>query len=298
MGLICCACCFGTALTKTLEIILIIFHSIGSSLLLLSLIIIKWSKISNANLAIFIIMFLISIANLIIIILLRLWRAKNLIKTSHKKTGLILSTIAFILTIILLILNIVEEYLLTIGFRKTNYPCYYNSRKETTNNYYYNHYLKQNENTNKRKLDDKDIDCLNLGDNYNTGIITYSQYLISYSTFTFLEASLILGMFVWYILRSRIIQGLDGPNLPNMPNLPNILPMQRGLYDQYGRQVVVIQPGDVVYMDGQRNVAISAENQYNYQSNNPQYNNPQYISNQINNQIPDSNEYNLQEKAH
>ena len=110
-------------------------------------------------------------------------------------------------------------------------------------------------------------------------------------------------MFVWYILRSRIIQGLDGPNLPNMPNLPNILPMQRGLYDQYGRQVVVIQPGDVVYMDGQRNVAISAENQYNYQSNNPQYNNPQYnnpqyISNQINNPIPDSNEYNLQEKAH
>ena len=272
MGLICCACCFGTALSRSLEIILIIFHSIGSFSILLCLIIIKWSKISQANLALFIIMLLLSLTNLIIIILLRLWRSKNVIKTIRKRAGVILSTIAFILTIILLILTMIEEYILTYGFRRANYPCYYNNSSGRTNNYYYSpyRYLKQKFNItmikyeNKRQLDDTDIACAILGRNYYTGVITVGQYLISYFTFSFLEVSLILGIWIWYILRIRIIQGSDGP----LSNITNILPIQRGNVDQYGRQVVVIREGDVVYMDGQRHVAVSAQNQYN----NPQYN--------------------------
>ena len=124
-------------------------------------------------------------------------------------------------------------------------------------------------------------------------------------------------------MRKRIIEGLDGPAKVAKPVM----------YDQYGRQVVVVQQGDVVIMNGQPHVAVPAQNQNNNNfsnnqfnqsnnqfniSNNPvnQFNNnhfdnniynnnrgslgsTQNISNQINNNpIPDSQEFNLQEKAH
>ena len=171
-----------------------------------------------------------------------------------------------------MILNFIEEYILTYGFRTANYPCYYKNKRSNNVNYnnnQYYYYWKQKENTtliineNKRQLGDIDNDCSVLGRNYYTGIITVGEYLISYFTFSFLEVSLFLGIWIWYLLRIRIKQGIDGP----LSNLANILPVQRGNIDQYGRQVVVIREGDVVYVDGQRHVAVPVQNQYN----NPQY---------------------------
>ena len=76
------------------------------------------------------------------------------------------------------------------------------------------------------------------------------------------------------------------------------------MYDHYGRQMVVVRPGDVVIMDGQQHVAMSVQNQpfnqYNNNISNNPYNNigqPQNISNQIPPHIPDSQDYNLPEKA-
>lgn len=84
MGICCCticgSICFNGAQTKTLEIILIALNSISAVAIFLCLVIIKWSEISKANLALFIIMFLINIVYLVFSIILRYWRAKNLIK--------------------------------------------------------------------------------------------------------------------------------------------------------------------------------------------------------------------------
>jgi hypothetical protein len=57
---------------------------------------------------------------------------------------------------------------------------------------------------------------------------------------------------------------------------------QRAMFDQYGRQVVVVQPGDVVVMNGQRHIAIPMQ-QYNQYNNNNLNNLPQSqgFSNQI-----------------
>ena len=52
------------------------------------------------------------------------------------------------------------------------------------------------------------------------------------------------------------------------------------MQDQYGRQVVVVQPGDVVIMDGQPHVVMPMGYQNNNQNNN-QYNNQ--FNNQYNN---------------
>ena len=100
-------------------------------------------------------------------------------------------------------------------------------------------------------------------------------------TFSCLELYLVYGLFIWWILKNRIQQGLDGPAPEGVVGRGDVGVGQRGTYDQYGRQVVVVQPGDVVIMDGQRNVAVPAD-QYN------QYYNPN--SNQYN--IPNSNQYN------
>ena len=267
MGLICCACCCNNLLSKSLEIVLIVFHSIGFVFLLLCLILIHWNKMPKANLAFFILMLLISLSNLILIIFIRYWRAKNLIKTSKKQKGITLSTIGLVFIIILFIICFIEEFVLSYGIKKANYPCY-STNSVYTNNYYY---LKKKvnstiiENENKRILDDKDIICSLLGSNYYTGAIKNGEILLAYFTFSFLEVCLIWGMFIWFYLRRRIIQGLDGP----LPIVNSVLPMrQGGVYDQYGRQVVVVQPGDVVVMDGQRHVAVSSQDQINNQYNN------------------------------
>jgi hypothetical protein len=249
------------------------------------------------------------IINILIILFtsfIRYWRAKNLIKNTKKIIGQRLASTCFGLIILCFILCIIEEFVISFGFLNVDYPCnnvnYNNPEKSSNYNYYYR----------KRNLGN-DVDCYQVGPKYYANVITDAEFYISYITLTYLEISFILGVWIWHILRRRIIQGLDGPS-------PT--PAQPVIYDQYGRQVVVVQQGDVVIMDGQPHIAMPAPNQNNNQfnqsnnqfnqSNNQfnHFNNNQYnyknnigqsqnISNQINNNpIPDSQEFNLQEKRH
>lgn len=321
MGVLCCCCCccFNNFASKTLEILQIVFQSICLFLLFCSLVVIKWSNISIANLFLFILMLIITILNIIFTSFIRYWRAKNLIKTTKKRRGQCFALTCFGLIIACFAICIIEEFLISFGFRNADYPClnvnYDNQEKSSYYNYYYYNQKKRNLFNN--------ADCYIEGPSYYANTISGGEYLIAYITFTCLEFSFILGIWIWYILRKRIIEGLDGPAKVAEPVM----------YDQYGRQVVVVQQGDVVIMNGQPHVAVPAQNQNNNIfsnnqfnqsnnqfniSNNPvnQFNNnhfdnniynnnrgslgsTQNISNQINNNpIPDSQEFNLQEKAH
>ena len=304
MGLLwcCCCCCFNNLLSKTLEIIEIVFQSISLFFLILCLIIIKWSKVSKVNILFFILMLIINIIILIFIIFIRFWRAKGVIKITKKKIATSFASACFALIIIYFIIGVVEEFIIILNFYKVDYPCRNykdNSGKNTDNNYYYGYKIKGNSKINNgtinlRKLGE-DPNCINFGKYYDAEIIPSSNYSIIYLTFSYLEISLILSIWIFNIIRKRIILGLDGPT-------PTTI-QQPVMYDQYGRQVVVVRPGDVVMMDGQQHVAMPVQNQpynqYNNISNNP-YNNigqSQSISNQVHPQIPDSQDYNLQEKA-
>ena len=308
MGIVCCCCCcFNNLYARTLEIIAIIFHSTQSIFLFFCLIAIKWSKIPGVNLALFIIMFIIVLINLAFIIMLRYWRAKGIIKTTKKNIGTNISVICFALIIICLIICVVENFVISYAFQSVNYPClnYKYSNDQYYNDYYYqgNYYyykIKNNNTENIRNLNtDSDIDklCANKDKYYDTKIISDGEYTLSYSALCYLEVTLILGMWIYLLLRRRIFQGLDGPSIPSTGQVQG----QRAVYDQYGRQVVVVQPGDVVVMDGQQHVAvpIGQYNQYNvpnYQiNNNNSVNNlpqSQNFANQVN---PGSQEY-MQEK--
>ena len=258
---ICCALCFNRALSKTLEINLIVYNSIAVFLILLSLIIIKWKEISSVNIVFFILMFLMCISCLIFSIFLRLWRSKGVIKTSKKDTGYRLAVSGLTLTIINFVLCLIELIVMSIEFNKANYPC----NKGEHNNYYYSY----------RRIS-TEVDCSGEYYNYYTGVITTGQYLIAYFTFSFLLISLILDMIIWTFLKNRIRLELDGPTPVRVASVPAPI-------GPFGRDVIVVQPGDIVMMGG---------NQYQY---NPYVQNQPNIPPQ-NPEYPSSHDYPVQEK--
>ena len=312
MGILycCCCCCFNNLYTRTLEIISIIFHSIQTIFLLICFIVIKWSIIPVINLAMFILMMMIILTNLTFIIMLRYWRAKGIIKTTKRNLGINIATIGFALIIICLIICIIEDFLISYGFYTANYPCinYKYNNDQNNNDYYYNGniYYYKTRNSNRENIrnlstdSDNDEFCADKETYYYAGVISDEEYILSYFTLSYLEISSVLGIWIWFLLRRRIIQGLDRPSISSTGQ---VLP---AMYHQYGRQVVVVQPGDIVVMEGQQHVAVPVgqNNQYidpyfPYKNdNNNQINNlPQTQNNQINNQPPGSQEY-MQEKPH
>ena len=301
MGVLCC--CFHNLTSKSLEILPIVFQSVCLILLFCCIGIIKWSNLSIANIFLFSLMLIITILIIIFTSFIRYWRSKNLIKTTKKMRGQCFASICFGLIIACFVICIIEEFVITFEFKRADFPCHKTNfgNPEKSSNYNYYYYYRKN------RILANYIDCYSLGPNYYADVITDREYLISYITFTYLEFSFILGIWILYILRRRIIQGLDGPLPENM---------QQVMYDQYGRQVI-IQQGNVVIVDGKQNPCIPGQNQNNNQSNqsnniinhsNNQFNNlkiSKFIDNNnigssqnISNQMSDVRNFNLQEKLH
>ena len=106
----------------------------------------------------------------------------------------------------------------------------------------------------------------------------------------YLEVLSIIEFILWYLLKNRITFGLERPQ-------PAMAPVnQYGNQYQYGRNVVVVQPGDVVYMEGQQYAGPCVYNSGPYPQQ-PYMANPGGIPNQSNEQIPNSNENQLQRNA-
>lgn len=268
MGVCCCCvgtCCLNQQTAKVLEITSIVLHSISIILLLISLIIIPWKEIYTANLAFFIIMFLICIIGLIMLILLRVWRSNDSIKSTKKGTGISLATAGIVIEVINYIICIIEEILILVSFSRVNYPCY---KYERNSNYYYAY----------RRIS-TDVDCTGRYSDYYSGIIKNSSYIIVYLSFSYFEIALIFHIVIWVILKTRIRLGIDGQPATTIPS-PVIV---GNTYDPYGRAVVVI-PQEAVIVG----------NQYQYGS--PYAYGNQQIVHQQNPQYPSSNDYQLQEK--
>ena len=266
---ICGSLCFSGAKTRTLEIVLIILNSISFVLIFLCLVLIKWSEISKANLALFIIMLLINIVYLTFSIIIRYWRFKNLIREEKRILGTSLSRAGFWIVIIQLIICLIEEIVFIVGVYRANHPCYKNDDDD-----YYSHYY--------RRIS-SEVNCSNKSSSYYIEVISDGQEFLAYITFSYLEIAIILSIVLFNLLRNRIEHKLDGP--PQIPIVPQ-------MFGPYGRDVVVVQPGDVVVMEG---------NQYQYnpypyvqnQQNNIPPSNAQFPGN---NPYPGSNDFQIQEK--
>jgi hypothetical protein len=117
---------------------------------------------------------------------------------------------------------VIEEIIFSISYNKVNYPC---------KSYDYNGY-----NTYHYRRLKSDYNCDLLKSDYDTGIIPFYQYFIVYASITYLEVALILKMCVWYLLRTRVVNGLDSPL--DTPITNNV---QEPQVNYPGRTVVVIQ---------------------------------------------------------
>jgi amino acid transporter len=275
-----------------MEINLIVIHSIGVLLLLLNLIILKWSYLPTINLIIFIILFCINIVCLIFIIFIRIWDSKNTLKTTNKNKGIIFSNICLALLIFCIIGCLIEDYALNYGIRKANYPCMDKVKEDNhyyPNPYYYKKSPKSNSSEELRKLKKEytTSECESLGKDYYEYNIPLGQIALSYFTISYSEVLSIIEFVLWYFLKKRITFGLDrpGPVVTSVNQFGN----------QYRRDVVVVQPGDVVYMGGQQIAGPYVYNSGPYQQQ--PYMSNQVAPNQYNEQIPNSNENQLRGNA-
>ena len=220
MGICCCCylgtCCFNQALTRSIEIAIIVLNSISVILLILCLVLINWKEIYSSNLYLFIVMLAISFICLLFSIIIRYFRYSGSVKSTKKSSASCLSIFGLILSIILLIICLVEEIIVTKSFREANFPCLgYNS------NIYIPYYRRM----------EYDANCLLYGEDYDRNVITPGQYFITYITISYLELGMIFLIALWCILRTRIVAGLDAPVI----HPTNIgIPVQQ--------RVIVVQP--------------------------------------------------------
>ena len=167
-----CCCCFKKLNAKTLEIILIVFHSVDSALLLISTCVMNWDYLPIYIFILYIFALSISIALLVFIILLRHWRAALLIKNRMYKKAFVISTIGFSLIIFFFVFYIIEAF--NIVYFRVHYQEFIDFCNSKTNG------------------------CL-------------LDTLMFYLAFSVLELTLTLGMYIWYVLRERIELKKDGP---------------------------------------------------------------------------------------
>ena len=281
----CCGCCLNDLLSKTLEILLIVFYSIDIAFIIACLMIISWSKISYINLVIFILILLINVLCLVFIALIRIWRIKKTIQTTNKKKGILFSNISLIILIICLAISVIEEFLLSNGLSNADYPC--KNKKTEKNNNNYNQYIFKISFNNKILRNLKDVDCTEHGKYYYANEINTEEYVISYFTFSILQIILFLSILIWIILKKRIFLGIDRPVSVSIEK------NQRKIYDQYGREVIVVNPGDVVIMGNPEVSGISMQSPSNNMRSLRQ---SQSINSQINSPGINSQEYRFQEK--
>lgn len=257
--------CFKSLLTKTLEIIYMTLKSISLILLVISIILINWSNLPIFLFLIFLAIIIIISIIFILTIFVIFWRVKGYIKTIKKEKGIIFTTTNFVLMIFCIIICFIEEFSLFYQFHKVNFPCQYYKPESKPN--------KSGSSGNSDSTKELSNEDLCFGNkNLNIKKIKNREYLVVYINFSYLEVSLMLGLWIIYILRKRIIQEIDGPPLQQIP--------KKQIDEQYGKEVVV-QTGPPVILEGKKNIGILNKYKYNNENNLEKSQNNQNQTNEI-----------------
>jgi len=199
---------------KPIEIFVIILSSFLFVLVFASLIVIKWSDLTKGSkrvLVLFVFIFLLSIVILIFSILIRVWRAKDLIKKERKKAGKIIAFLSIIFSFLLIAFSNIESMFYEKSLIYLIEPCVKITPTLNPYGYPYNHKLNNLYNS---TLINKDIRrkleiCPN-GKDYIINIRLVDELMMKISI-AFLDylGSILFGLFI--ILLTRISDGKDGP---------------------------------------------------------------------------------------
>lgn len=205
--------------SKAIEICLIILNSFNFALPLIDLFIIKWKDFSKSVLVIFIFIFIICIIHLILPIILRCWRAKNIIKTDKKKSGKNLAIIGIILSIISVILWEIEDYNFANSLNNLKRPCQQiKVNPYPLNNFNYaNYYNKTLSNKEKRRI----LEICPPGQDYILEA-RFVDLFLGYFSIYMLKYFSLLQLGIYIILKNRIRDGLDGPEKEKIFVIQNV----------------------------------------------------------------------------
>ena len=244
---------FNTISSKAMEINIIIFNSISFVLIFICFTAIKWKEIPYPHLIAFLLMFIIIIIDLIFSSFIRYWRAKNLIKTEKKNIGNIFCIISFTISFILSLGTFLELI-------------------------YFNAILEKDEKNSIGKF----------------------AYIFANVTFVVVFILSSIEKFIWCFLKGRIVNELD--ELPQLPT--NVQIVQRANEQNAAAQNYYTNPvNGVVYSEqpiASGNI-VTYNNPYNNQNNfeeDKKDNNVQAVENlnlqnQINSEVPNSQELKL-----
>lgn len=218
----CCFCCFAfggenggctsNISPQMFRRAYIISHIILLIFIIATMSIIKWALFSGVNLAFFLIIFFLVLILLILVIIICVLTKDG----NYNSKVSTINKIGNILTIICLILCVLEEILLSIGFTQINSKC--NGDIESSFHFYGGivvikrdgiNFPKNSTNSNfsnigKRILGNNNIngeisDCFDL-------FISPTVYGMAYFTFTFIEILCIVGFFFWCNSKKDFLQ--------------------------------------------------------------------------------------------
>ena len=132
----CCCCCFScdekqicNCCSFFTQKVFQIMYLIGIILILIfltaTLSIINWGKIPGINLTLFLIILFIILTCLILGIMLYSYTNSTLITEEVKRKINIITTMGFIISIVVIVICVIEEILLSLSFSQAreNYPC-------------------------------------------------------------------------------------------------------------------------------------------------------------------------------
>lgn len=210
---------------RTIEIFTIIINSFIFALLIIDSLVIKWSHFKKEVLVLFIFIFLFIFTILFFSIILRYWRAKSLIKTRKKKSGIIIALISIILSLFSVIFSNIESIVFEKNLNNLIIPC---EPKPTINPYGYSYYTYLN-NLYNSSIINKDkrrkLDYCPDGQNYIKNVRIIDELMMKLTT-SLLEYfySILFGLFIF--LFNRIERGIDGPEKKNIFIVQNVETLQ------------------------------------------------------------------------
>lgn len=148
---------------------------------------------------------LITFVNLILSIIIRKWRAKDLIKTDKKNAGNSISKACIALSIILLALSYIEDFSFKESIDNAKMPCQYTINYPT--NYFCNNLYKQYQQKIRRL---ESLEPCPSGQTYIQPL-RIIDFVMGYASIYFMQILSYIGFGIWLILKGRIDNKLDGP---------------------------------------------------------------------------------------
>lgn len=202
---------------KHIELLLLVNNSINLIATISGVILINWEHGGSIGLILYLFLISLNTINEIFLILIILWRKRNLLKEKYHSKAINFGLIGMVLSISIIIIYLIAEIIIKIHFEEKDYPC---KKYKNISLSFFGRLLKKL-NTIEEGQDEENI-CEAFDRNYYTNTITKLEIIILYLTSTIVEFLSIINSCLWSnflkkikILRTNSIIENNSPYIQN-----------------------------------------------------------------------------------